>query len=739
MVYSFDVFDTLITRTTAEPKGIFTIMEEILQRDAKYEKYPLHLRKHFRDFRVEAEVQARYRAERAGQEDVTLELIYAQLAHMNYLAQEQETELLQLELQTELENCIPIHENIEKVKELRKKHDIYLISDMYLPSEHIRKMLLSQDAVFGSLPILVSGELGRTKGRGSLYAYFIEKYKINRNEWVHIGDNFSSDYLTAQRFGAKAELYSGYEFSEFEKSLLEHGRREYVVQMVLGTIKNRCIDADSTEKEIGIRIGGPVLYGYVLWVLQEALRQGIHTLFFMARDGYLLKKMADIIVRQQGLELETRYLYGSRYAWRVSAVSSNESDFAAWVESYSSFYAFSDLAEELHLTQEELADYFPRVLQKNGKLFSEKEKRMIKNIMLSDKKLFQKISEKHEKNRKDATAYLKQEYEAAEGKVAFVEVNGSGGTQCCMRQLMDDFYKEQAVTFYYSIAWFVNFPSPHNIFYKYMYEKLPIDDVVELLTRAPHGQTRGYRQGDDGRWEPVLDDASVESPEEWGYGAYIEGVLLYTEEMCAKCRCNGEDLAGLSLAVLKHICTEPEEDVQNFIGDMSFSLEGTKKSSDVYAPRLTDEQLRQLYLFCVPKEECYSGLKLEFSLLRLTPAQKEKMEYYKSRNPGRQTERKRLICEYSQEVSGNIVLYGAGKRGQNVFRELQANHNARVVLWLDKNYANCAHTEMEISAPGKILGTVYDYVLIGVKDEGMIQEIRSDLIKLGVPMAKILW
>ena len=86
--------------------------------------------------------------------------------------------------------------------------------------------------------------------------------------------------------------------------------------MALGTIKNEWKKADTTEKRIGIRIGGPVLYGYVLWVLQEALRQGIHTLFFMARDGYLLKKIADIIIEQQKLELETRDLDGTRYAYR---------------------------------------------------------------------------------------------------------------------------------------------------------------------------------------------------------------------------------------------------------------------------------------------------------------------------------------------------------------------------------------------------------------------------------------
>ena len=63
MVYSFDVFDTLITRTTAEPKGIFTIMEEILRKDALYERYPLHLRRHFRQFRVEGRAGGRGRCD----------------------------------------------------------------------------------------------------------------------------------------------------------------------------------------------------------------------------------------------------------------------------------------------------------------------------------------------------------------------------------------------------------------------------------------------------------------------------------------------------------------------------------------------------------------------------------------------------------------------------------------------------------------------------------------------------
>lgn len=740
MVYSFDVFDTLITRATAEPKGIFTVMEDRLQKDIRYRGIPIHIRRHFRDFRVEAEAQARYRARGAGREDVTLNMIYTQLVHMNYMSGEQEKMLLELELATELEFSIPIDENIRLLKELKKKNDIYLLSDMYLPAEHIRRMLIAADEVFVDIPILVSGELGRTKGSGSLYSYFVEKYQVNWKEWIHIGDNFSSDYLVAEQVGARSKMYRQYSFSVFEKELLERFGGEYATQMVLGTVKNVNKKTSSAAYRIGASIGGPILYGYVLWVLQEARRQGIQTLFFMARDGYVLQKIADIIIRQQKWDIHTRYLYGSRYAWRISAVSADKEIYNAWLKCYASFSSYIDLAEELHMMPEELKDFFPGVLRKEGKRFSVKEKELVKEILRSDEALFRKINKHHEEKRRKAAAYLRQEMDSAIGKVAFVEVNGSGGTQYCMHLLMQDFYKEPIVTFYHTMNWYVDFPMEGNFFYKYVYEKLQIEDIVEIFTRAPHGQTRGYCQDEKGRWKPVLDESGVECPEFGSYIEYINGSLAFTREMCIRCQCSGEDLAELSQIYIRHICTEPEKDVQDFIGDMPFSLEGTREGSGVYAPKLTDAQLEQLFLFGIPEQECYSGLKLAFSLLRLNQEQRKLLECYKALNPGHQIKRQyKNFCDYSYEVSGNVVLYGAGKRGENIFAELQKNTNAKVVLWVDRNYKNCFQTGMDINDPEKILEISYDYVIIGVKDEGTIQEIRRDLVEMGVPISKILW
>lgn len=62
----------------------------------------------------------------------------------------------------------------------------------------------------------------------------------------------------------------------------------------------------------------PVMCMYVLWVLGEALRSGRKRLYFLARDGYSMYQMAKIFCDIMELPIECRYLYCSRYAWRLA-------------------------------------------------------------------------------------------------------------------------------------------------------------------------------------------------------------------------------------------------------------------------------------------------------------------------------------------------------------------------------------------------------------------------------------
>ena len=78
----------------------------------------------------------------------------------------------------------------------------------------------------------------------------------------------------------------------------------------LDKMKNK-IEAYSEE------IVGPVMYSYVEWVLDEALRRGLSRLYFLARDGYLLKEIAKRIIEKRSLPIDARYFYCSRQSLRM--------------------------------------------------------------------------------------------------------------------------------------------------------------------------------------------------------------------------------------------------------------------------------------------------------------------------------------------------------------------------------------------------------------------------------------
>ena len=61
----------------------------------------------------------------------------------------------------------------------------------------------------------------------------------------------------------------------------------------------------------------PALSCFVEWVLERAGAEGKQRVYFLARDGYLMYRMAKQLCAGRGLPVECRYLYGSRYAWRV--------------------------------------------------------------------------------------------------------------------------------------------------------------------------------------------------------------------------------------------------------------------------------------------------------------------------------------------------------------------------------------------------------------------------------------
>ena len=89
------------------------------------------------------------------------------------------------------------------------------------------------------------------------------------------------------------------------------------------------------------------------------------------------------------------------------------------------------------------------------------------------------------------------------------------------------------------------------------------------------------------------------------------------------------------------------------------------------------------------------------------------------------------------EKGSKIILYGAGSVGIRYYRQIYRQNQIRMVLWVDKNWRD--YKDVSVSAPEEIVKFEYDYIVIAVKRKDLADEIRGELIEMGIRESKILW
>lgn len=328
MIYSFDVFDTLITRLSYNPEDIHLYVQEYLLQHNNELGIQYEVLKRYHYMRINAEKNARYYH---GKGDVTFDEIYMIFAYMTGLDLSEIEIFKFVEQKIELEFCIGIKENIEFLKKkLYEGNEVVLISDMYLDECFIRKLLVKQDRVFKELPIFVSSDYNRTKSSGELYKYLQNTYNWDFSNWIHYGDNEKSDFYIPLTLGMQANLVEKKEnFSWFSwnKDIINNKMliNSVEAQLILGINKFfRSGEEKTLSYKIGFSVVGAILFSYIKWIIDVSCKKKIYNLFFIARDGFILKLVADLYIQSKNLSIKTQYIYGSRRAWRTEDSAEQE-------------------------------------------------------------------------------------------------------------------------------------------------------------------------------------------------------------------------------------------------------------------------------------------------------------------------------------------------------------------------------------------------------------------------------
>ena len=762
-MYSFDVFDTLISRTTATPRGIFALMKDRLIEERNSNGLDAYVIDNFFELRIHGEELARNAGLRQGVEEVTLHDIYEAVAVCGCLKERQIEYLYRLEQETEIANVIGIDENIRKLKELLGQGErVVLISDMYLPEETIREMLLQADDIFEKIPLYVSSEYCSRKTTGNLYRLVQKMEQVSFEDWTHIGDNLHQDIEIPFRLGIKVELVSRVRISDFERDALQKYGDDSRLQLMIGTaLRTERIGEENKAYHIGCRYAGPLLYSYAEWIVEQAVKKNIRRLYFIARDGYLVKKITDMILEREGLEIATRYIYGSRKAWRLPSLSQghyNLYQLIRWSH-HCRITTLEELATVLRVSLQDLYEYLPGTYAKNQSdtHISDQELEYIVWKLSGNERFRDFHLQKLEKDRVISQKYLFQEIDITDDNFAFVDASGSGLTQGCLRELIKDRYEKPIRTFFFRIDR-VNLMEG-SLTDVFMPSFLDNNVVIEMVCRAPHGQTQGYMET-DGKVVPILDRVEDVSLAEQGFYEYESGIMDFSRtmwEVCSKFHRKISSMRNL-LLYLEHIGENPSREVLEYFASMPSSESGRSVEVVEYAPRLNKKEIKEIFLGRTdePIEHFYKGTYLKYSIMRASEEEKALIDYYKKEHGGiigklyrqeKEREKMHLRERYARAafypvrlLEERIVLYGAGKFGQDLHKRLVEDEEHRVVLWVDKNAAACRRQGLpDVRDVSEVIGASYDQVVIAVKDKELAAAIREELQRMGIAEEKIVW
>ena len=86
-----------------------------------------------------------------------------------------------------------------------------------------------------------------------------------------------------------------------------------------------------------------------------------------------------------------------------------------------------------------------------------------------------------------------------------------------------------------------------------------------------------------------------------------------------------------------------------------------------------------------------------------------------------------------------IVIYGAGNVGRTIYRQAMHDGYVRIEGIVDRGADGMEAIDMPVRPLKAILGMEYDYVLIAIRSRDVANDVKKDLIGMGIPEEKVKW
>lgn len=405
---------------------------------------------------------------------------------------------------------------------------IILISDMYLPATHLKRLIASAGLEAFVDGIVSSADTCHAKASGAAWPLIRERFQLDPARWLHIGDNPISDGLRPMEYGLRAAVLRdpaemarkdimGRYFAYARRRLFWRGR--LAQQLILP------LEAENAPRDplyvAGHNFFAPLFCAFIQHVAEQCRERKLKRIYFFSREGDLLLQIWNKIAPAlfpPGQTPAAHYLYVSR------AALAGPSCAARGLDQENASIAFlpatsrdiRDLCRVFGLDLETLAPHLRRhglriedPLSCNHAGWTQTSSDKFKRL-LDDPDFQNEIKRQTQDAAGALQRYLASEHFFDQPDVAVVDIGWLGTIQRFLFQAVAHRPDRPRLHgFVFALAGNYPFPaSSYNRIEGYVFDRTKFDfagslimiarDLFEEVARAPHPGLLGYRLKDDG-------------------------------------------------------------------------------------------------------------------------------------------------------------------------------------------------------------------------------------------------
>lgn len=405
---------------------------------------------------------------------------------------------------------------------------IFIVSDIYLPSEHLRTLVDHAGFLDKVEAVISSADTFLAKASGHAFPLIEKDYNLDKTSWLHVGDNPISDGLRPSEFGIQALVI--HDISERQRKSIVKRYYNYslgvpiwrgrVLQQLMQPHEGENINRPPLYNE-GYNFMAPMIGGFVQYIAEQCRSKDITKIFFLSREGWTFKrfweKSIPLLYPDKNLP-EIEYLYVSRMALAGAACAHQGLTFAnvniAFLPSGNK--NFIDVCRIFSLDIEPLSEHLERfeLLPDTclSSLYTDYDQSHTKKLrhLLDDEQFQREVRRQTAPKNRAMELYFESVGFFDHRKVAIVDIGWLGTIQRFLFEAVQHRADcPQCCGMLFGATRGIPYPSTEkNQIEGIIYDKdrfnfsastiLYAQDLFEEACRAPHPTLNGYRLTEDG-------------------------------------------------------------------------------------------------------------------------------------------------------------------------------------------------------------------------------------------------